>query len=95
MRNTSKRKAYTAADIRAVSDNPEWTKRDFAKAKPFSEVFPELAKTIRRRGKQKTPVKQAVSLRLDADVVASYKSTGPKWQSRINNDLRKSRRLPS
>jgi hypothetical protein len=44
-----KAKDYTAKDMRAVSDNPKWTKKDFAKAKPFAEVFPELASTIRRR----------------------------------------------
>jgi hypothetical protein len=32
-----------------VSDNPEWTKEDFATAKPFAEVFPELAASIRKR----------------------------------------------
>jgi hypothetical protein len=41
--------------MRVVSDNPEWTKRDFAKAKRFDETFPDLARTIRRRGKQKAP----------------------------------------
>jgi uncharacterized protein (DUF4415 family) len=33
--------------------------------------------------------KQAVSLRLDPDVVAAYKAKGPGWQSLINADLRK------
>ena len=61
-----KNRRYTAADMRAVSDNPEWTKDDFAKAKRFDEAFPDLARTIRRRGKQKTPTKKAVSVRLDA-----------------------------
>jgi hypothetical protein len=33
---------YTKKDMRGVSDNPELTKADFAKARPFSEVFPDL-----------------------------------------------------
>jgi hypothetical protein len=33
---------YTKEDWDAVADNPEWTAEDFAKAKPFAEVFPEL-----------------------------------------------------
>ncbi len=33
--------------------------------------------------------KQAVSLRLDPDVVAWYRSGGPGWQTRINEALRK------
>lgn len=43
---------------------------------------------IRRfRGKQKAPTKELVSLRLDRDVVAAYRSTGRGWQSRINDTL--------
>jgi uncharacterized protein (DUF4415 family) len=90
---SKKNKPYSAADMRAVSDNPEWTKKDFAKAKRFGELFPDLASTIRRRGKQKAPTKQAVSMRLDADVVKAYKATGDGWQSRINSDLRKVMKL--
>jgi len=37
-------------EIYGISDdeNPEWTAEDFAKARPFAEIFPELA-TKRRR----------------------------------------------
>lgn len=80
---------YTQADMDAVSDNPEWTKEDFAKARPFAEVFPELAATMRVRGKQKTPTKVSTTIRLDADIVAKFKSDGPGWQGRINDALRK------
>lgn len=92
-KTSKKNRRYTAADMRVVSDNPQWTKDDFAKAKRFDEVFPDLARTIRRRGKQKTPVKKAVSLRLDPDVLEAYKATGARWQSRINTDLRKAMKL--
>ena len=44
MRKTAAKKGYTARDMRAVSDNPEWTKEDFAKAKTFGEVFPGARK---------------------------------------------------
>jgi uncharacterized protein (DUF4415 family) len=79
--------------MRAVSDNPEWTRNDFAKAKRFDEAFPDLARTIRRRGKQKAPTKKPVSMRLDVDVLKAYKATGANWQSRINNDLRRVMKL--
>ena len=36
---------------------------------------------------------QAVKLRLDADVLAAYRKTGHGWQTRINADLRKARKL--
>jgi len=94
MPNASKKnRPYSAADMRAVSDNPEWTRREFARAKRFDDAFPDLASTIRRRGKQKAPIKKAVSVRLDADVLDAYKATGVGWQSRINSDLRKVKKL--
>lgn len=44
----------------------------------------------RPRGRPKSAApKQAVSLRLDADVVAHFRATGPGWQSRINAALRR------
>src|ERR1700683_1480122 len=50
---------YSQEDWNEVSDNPEWTKEDFAKARPFAEVFPEMAAALTRRrgerGPQKTP----------------------------------------
>ncbi len=79
--------------MRAVSDNSKWTKEDFAKAKGFDEAFPDLARAMRRRGKQKAPTKTPVSLRLDADVVKAYKAAGDGWQSRINDDLRRVMKL--
>ena len=33
---------YSQADLDAVSDNPEWTAEDIAKARPFSDVFPHM-----------------------------------------------------
>ena len=87
--SSNKQKPYTDKDLREVLDNPEWTEEDFAKARPFSEVFPDLAESLRRvRGPQKAPTKQLVSLRLDRDVVAHFKATGPGWQTRINDVLR-------
>jgi hypothetical protein len=43
-RSIAKRKGYTAKDLRAVSDNPEWTESDFARAKPFKKVFAGVRK---------------------------------------------------
>ena len=37
--------------------------------------------------------KQAVKLRLDADVLTAYRKTCAGWQTRINADLRKARKL--
>ena len=45
------------------------TDEELAQAKPFAEAFPELAKTIVKRGPQKTPTKKLVSLRLSPEVI--------------------------
>jgi uncharacterized protein (DUF4415 family) len=82
-------RGYSREDWDAVSDNPEWTEEDFALARPFAEVFPELAASIRRgRPPVENPKKQ-VTLRLDADVVERFRAGGPGWQSRMNEALRK------
>jgi uncharacterized protein (DUF4415 family) len=85
-----KKKGYSACDLRDVSDNPELTKEDFAKARPFAEALPELAATLRKgRGPNKAPTKKLVSLRLSGQVIDAYRAKGPGWQSRIDADLRK------
>ncbi len=38
---------------------------------------------------KKTTPKEAVNIRLDPDVLAYFRATGPDWQSRINEALRK------
>jgi uncharacterized protein (DUF4415 family) len=41
-------------------------------------------------GRPKTAApKEAVNIRLDPDVLAHFRGTGPGWQSRINAALRK------
>ena len=74
-------------------DNPEWTVADFARARSVDEV-PELAalfgkKSGRPVGTTKANAKAAVSLRLDPDILAYFRATGPGWQSKINEYLRK------
>ena len=82
-------RGYTQADIEDVSDTPEFTEEEMAKAKPFAEVFPELAASAKRtRGKQRAPTKQLISLRLDRAVIEAFKASGPGWQRRINEALR-------
>jgi uncharacterized protein (DUF4415 family) len=49
---------------------------------------------IVRRGRPPLPnPKAAVKPRLDADVLAAYRKIGTGWQTRINADLRKARKL--
>jgi uncharacterized protein (DUF4415 family) len=50
-------------------------------------------KLVRRGRPPLANPKRAVKLRLDADVLAAYRKTGTGWQTRINADLRKARKL--
>lgn len=85
---------FTKADWDEVSANPELTAENLKEMRPFGEVFPDLAKSHKRtRGKQKSPTKQLVSLRLDRDVLEALKASGEGWQSRINEALRRVAKL--
>jgi uncharacterized protein (DUF4415 family) len=72
-------------------ENPEWTARDFAAARPAAEVLPaEVIAQFKNKGgrpRADNP-KQAVKLRIDADVLARFRQSGPGWQTRINGILR-------
>jgi uncharacterized protein (DUF4415 family) len=76
-------------------DNPEWTEADFACARPAQDVLPaEFMSAYRKaRGRPagtiKPDAKQQITLRLDRDVIERFRATGPGWQSRINEALRK------
>ena len=75
-------------------ENPEWTEADFARAVGpdqfpdwVFEAFPNTPRPV--RGAQKAATKRAISLRVDADVLDRYRATGPGWQGRMNDALRK------
>lgn len=82
-----KKKSGSAAWVDR-DDPPELTDAFFDRA----EI--RQGSRIVRRGRPPLPnPKQAVKLRLDADVLAAYRKTGAGWQTRINTDLRKARKL--
>jgi uncharacterized protein (DUF4415 family) len=64
---------------------------ELAQARPLDEVLPDLAESIRRgRGRPALAhPKKLVTLRLDADLYAKLRESGPGWQSRVNETLRK------
>ena len=76
-------------------DNPEWTDEDFARAVGPESLAPEelaaFPRTVARlRGRPKLDApKEAVSLRIDRDVLAYFRGTGAGWQGRLNEALRK------
>ncbi len=90
--------AKNAKNIRAMKkkpnsemidgENPEWTDAMFAKARPASEVFPDLAAHSEKRkrgqrGPQKKPRKVLIALRLEESTVAAYKAGGRGYQTRM------------
>ncbi|MET0907443.1 MAG: hypothetical protein EON84_02640 [Bradyrhizobiaceae bacterium] len=71
-------------------DAPEWTEEMWQRA--------EIRKGDRVIRPGRPPLddllkKATVTIRLDPDVVASYKTLGTGWQTKINDDLRKARKL--
>lgn len=83
-----RKKSSGAAKWVDPDDAPELTKAFFERGE-----IRHGEKVIRRGRPPLEHPKQAVKLRLDADVLAAYRATGTGWQTRINADLRKARKL--
>ncbi|TMJ49882.1 MAG: antitoxin [Alphaproteobacteria bacterium] len=81
---------------RPDEDNPEWTKKDFARARPAADALPEFIGEKatqelmrRRRGRPPKPDRKVnQTLRLDPDVLEAFRQEGSGWQARINEVLR-------
>lgn len=75
-------------------DNPEWTAEDFSKARPATEVLPEIfsnavADVMLKRGRPRKEVTKApVNIRLSPDVVEAFRATGRGWQTRVDEALK-------
>lgn len=70
-----------------------WTDPDDAPALTpewFERAELRKGDTVIRRGRPRSEnTKEAVSLRLDRDLVAKLRESGPGWQTRVNDELRK------
>lgn len=77
-------------------DAPEAGAAWFEQARPARDVLPSLVGTEAatellkpRRGRPPLAQPKAhVNIRLDADVLQSFRRTGPGWQTRLNDALR-------
>ena len=76
-------------------DNPEWTGQDVDRARPASEVLPELfgaqaAKVmLKPRGRPPADVvKDRITIRLSPEVTAAFRASGYGWQTRIDAALK-------
>jgi uncharacterized protein (DUF4415 family) len=82
------KKTSTPATRTDPDDAPELTESFFKHADRYDGA------TLKTRGRPKAAVtKEAVKLRLDADVLAALRASGEGWQTRINDTLRASLRL--
>lgn len=71
------------------ADNPELTDADFARAKPFKEVFPRQHSQWKRRGRPPLEApKVHIGFRLAADVVDGIRATGRGYNARVEKVLR-------
>ena len=81
---------------RPDEENPEWTKEDFARARPAADALPEFigkkaTEELVRRSRGRPPKgdkKVNQTLRLDQDVLEAFRQEGSGWQARINEILR-------
>jgi uncharacterized protein (DUF4415 family) len=64
-------------------DAPELTDRQLASA-----TLEIGGRPVRGRPRLANP-KAAIKLRIDADIIRYFRSTGPGWQTRINDTLRR------
>ena len=76
-------------DLIDDEDNPEWTEADFARAKPFKEVFPEQYKAWKKMGRPPVEApKVHIGFRLAPDVVEGIRATGKGYNARVEKVLR-------
>ena len=73
-------------------DAPEWTSDNFRRAAFYRGgklVRPADGGFLRPGRPRLANPKRQVTLRLDSDVLESLRNSGPGWQSRVNEILRK------
>ena len=72
-------------------ENPEWTEEDFARARPFKNVFPEQFASWQNKRIGRPPSsnpKVHISFRLASDLVDGIKATGEGYNARVEKVLR-------
>ena len=77
--------ARAAAAPPAPADGIDWSR---GAVTPGGGVAATIGVLRRTRGKNKNPTKEQVAIRLDAEVLAAFRSGGPGWQTRMNAALK-------
>jgi uncharacterized protein (DUF4415 family) len=86
-------------DTKTKKDNDyvEWTKERFDRSIGFKDLPESLQVKLsaiqeasrKRRGLQKAPTKELISVRLSPDVLSALRATGDGWQTLIDDTLRR------
>ena len=82
-----KKPAHISQEAWESVDVPEATDAEFASARPFKEVFPDLYRKKMGRPPVAAP-KVHIGLRLAADVVQGILATGRGYNARVEKVLR-------
>jgi uncharacterized protein (DUF4415 family) len=88
---------YTAAQLKEMKSETDWQRVDAMSDESIAQAVEtnpdarlldaEDFKKMRRRGPQKAPRKDRVTIRLTPEVLAFFKTQGKGWQTRINEVL--------
>ena len=87
-------KSGSSASSQPDEANSEWLIEDFQSARRAADVLPEIlgqeqAHALMTRGRPKSSnPKVALTIRYDAEIIESFRATGPGWQTRMNAALR-------
>jgi uncharacterized protein (DUF4415 family) len=88
---TAKKPADISQEDWDAVDFPPLTDEQLAGLRPAREVFPDIDKfpKPRGRGPQKAPTKVQTTIRLDSDLIDHFRLGGRGWQGRVNDTLRR------
>ena len=67
------------------ADHIDWSRGVVTSGGGVAATIAALRKT---RGKNKSPTKEQVAIRFDAEVLAAFRADGPGWQTRMNAALK-------
>ena len=84
-----KKPAHISQEAWESVDVPEATDAEFASARPFKEVFPDLYREWKKMGRPPVAApKIHIGFRLAADVVHAIRATGRGYNARVEKVLR-------
>ena len=77
--------AKAAAAPAGKADGIDWAR---GVVTPGGGVSATVGALRKARGKNKSPIKEQVAIRLDPEVLAAFRAVGPGWQTRMNAVLK-------